>query len=58
MGSTQPMWVVHGWGWTYVMSWFRLNFFLTHHGGLGKKIPLTRPNLIHAHTYIKGCQQN
>ena len=31
MGSTQPMW-------TYVMGWVGLNFFLTHHGGLGQKI--------------------
>ena len=32
-----------GLGWTYVMSWVRLNFFLTHHGGFGQKIPLTQP---------------
>ena len=32
-----------GLGWTYVMGWVWLNFFLTHHGGLGQKIILTRP---------------
>ena len=26
-------------GWTYVMGW--VEFFLTHHGELGQKIPLT-----------------
>ena len=36
MGSTQP-------NPTHV-GWVRLNFFLTHYGRLGKKIPLTRPN--------------
>ena len=43
-----------GWvelGWTYVMGWVRLNFFLTHHDGLGQKIPSTRPNPTHAHPY-------
>ena len=30
-----------GLGWTYVMGWIRLKFFLIHHGGLGQKIPLT-----------------
>ena len=36
MGSTQPMW-------TYVMGWVGLNFFLTHHGGLGQKSPQPDP---------------
>ena len=39
MGSTRPMWVgldlCDGLGW--------VEFFLTYHGGLGKKILLTRP---------------
>ena len=39
MGSTRPMWVgldlCNGSGW--------VEFFFTHHGGLGQKIPLTRP---------------
>ena len=26
-----------------------VEFFLTQHGGLGHKIPLTRPNPTHAH---------
>ena len=26
-----------------------VEFFLTHHGGLGQKILLTRPNLTYAH---------
>ena len=55
MGSTQPNKIcqTHGFnptqpdpcglGWTYVMGWIGLNFFLTHHGGLGQKIPSTRP---------------
>ena len=37
--STQPTWVGLGW----------VEFFLTHHGGLGKKNSLTRPNSTHAH---------
>ena len=44
MGSTRPMWVgldlYDGLGW--------VEFFLTHHGGLGRKLPLTRPNSTHA----------
>ena len=39
MGSTQAMWIgldlCDGLGW--------VKFFLTYHGGLGQKIPLTRP---------------
>ena len=38
-----------GLDWTYVMDLVGLNFFLTHHGGLGQKLPLTRPNPTHAH---------
>ena len=44
MGSTRPMWGGVGWvglGWTYVIGW--IEFFFTHHGGLGQKIPSTRP---------------
>ena len=45
MGSTRPMWVgldlCDGLGW--------VELFLTHHGGLGQKIPSTRPNPTHAH---------
>ena len=41
----QPMWVgldlCDGLGW--------VEFFLTHHGGLGQKISLTRSNPTHAH---------
>ena len=56
MCSTRSMWV--GLGWTYVMGWVRLDlcdglgwveFFFTHHGGLGQKIPSTQSNLTHAH---------
>ena len=39
---TQPMWVRLGW----------VEFFLTHHGGLGQKLSLSRPNLTHAHPYL------
>ena len=45
MGSTRPDPIRPnpcGLGWTYVMGW-------VHHGGLGQKIPSTRPNLTHAH---------
>ena len=45
MGSTRPNPTHVGWvalGWTYVMGWVGLNFFLTHHGGLGQKILSTR----------------
>ena len=45
MDSTRPMWV--GLGWIYVMGW--VEFFLTHHGGLGQKILSTQPNPTHAH---------
>ena len=47
MGSTRPNWVgldlCDGLGW--------VEFFLTHYGELGEKIPSTRPNPIHAHPY-------
>ena len=33
------------------MGWVGLDFLLTHNGGLGQKIPLTRPNTAHAHSY-------
>ena len=39
-----------GLGWTYVMGW--VEFFMTDHGGLGQKIPSTRPNSTHARPYI------
>ena len=42
-------------GWVGLMWWVGLGwveFFLTHHGGLGKKILLTRPNPTHAHPYV------
>ena len=43
MGSIRPN-LTHvgqvGLDWTYVMDWVRLNFFLTHHDGLGQKISL------------------
>ena len=41
-------------GWVGLMDrlgWVGLNFFLTNHGGLGQKIPFTRPNLTHSHLY-------
>ena len=57
MGSTRPMWI--GLGWTYMMGW--VEFFLTHHGELGQKIPLTRPmhtpNSRHSHLYLIGCDE-
>ena len=34
-----------GLGWTYVIGWVGLNFFLTHHSGFSQKILSTRPNL-------------
>ena len=43
---TQPN--PYGLGWTYVMGW--IEFFLTHHGGLGQKIHSTRPNPTYAHS--------
>ena len=47
MGSTLPMWVVldlcDGLGW--------VEFFLTHHGGLGQKMSLTRP--MHTPKFVK-----
>ena len=52
MGSTRLNPTHVGWvdlGWIYVMGWVRLNFFLTHHGGLGQKIPSTQPDLTYAH---------
>ena len=45
MGSTRLMWV----GLDLCDG---LNFFLTHHGGLGQKIQSTRANLTHAHPWI------
>ena len=44
MGSTRPMWV--GLGWVGLdlcdgLGW--VEFFITHYGGLGQKIPSTRP---------------
>ena len=47
MGSTRPMWV--GLDLCDRLGW--VEFFLTYHGGLGQKIPLTRPNPTHAHPY-------
>ena len=47
MGSTRPNPTHVGWvglDWTYVMGWVGLGwveFFLTHHGGLGQKISST-----------------
>lgn len=50
MGSTRPNPTHVGWvdlcdglGW--------VGFFLTRHGGLGQKIPSTRPDPTHAHPY-------
>ena len=57
MSSTRPNlthvgWVDLGWlGLDFCDGLDLVEFFLTHHGGLGQKIPLTRPNLIHAHPY-------
>ena len=47
MGSTRPMWVGLdlcdglNFFWPIMVGW--VEFFLTHHDGLGQKIPLTRP---------------
>ena len=38
MGSTRPNPTHVGWA---GLGWVGLNFFLTHHGGLGQKITLT-----------------
>ena len=38
-----------GLGWTYVIGWVGLNFFLNYHDGLGQKNPL---NPTHAHPYL------
>ena len=46
MDSTQPNPTHMGWvglGLTYVMGWIGLKKNLTHHGGLGQKIPSIRP---------------
>ena len=49
MSSIRPNPTHVGWigfGWTYVMGWVGLGwveFFLTHHDGLGQKISSTRP---------------
>jgi len=52
MGSTRPDPTGVGLGWTYVMDW--VEFFLTHHDGLGQKIPPIRP----MHTPTLGFMQN
>ena len=52
MGSTRTNTTHVGWvGLMDRLGWVGLNFFLTNHGGLGQKIPFTRPNLTHAHLY-------
>ena len=46
MGSTRPMWVWVGLNLCDGLGWVGLGwveFFLTHHGGLGQKFPSTRP---------------
>ena len=43
MDSTQPNMGWVGLGLTYVMGWIGLKKNLTHHGGLGQKIPSIRP---------------
>ena len=53
MGLTQPMWVELGWVGLDLydgLSW--VEFFLTHHGELGQKIPLTLPNPTLAQPYF------
>ena len=49
MGSTRPN-PTHvgciGLGWTSMMGWVWLNFFLTYHGGLGQKILSTQPTMV------------
>ena len=45
----QSMWV--GLDLCDELGW--VEFFLTHHGGLGQKISLTRPNPTHAHPKVK-----
>ena len=47
MDSTRPIWV--GLDLCDGLDW--VEFFFTHHGRLGQKIPSTRPNLTHAHPY-------
>ena len=52
MGSTRLNPTHVGWvglGWTYVMGWIGLNFFLLTMVGWIKKSP--QPNLTHAHPY-------
>ena len=52
MGSTRTNTTHVGWvGLMDRLGWVGLNFFLTNHGGLGQKIPFTRPNLTHSHLY-------
>ena len=50
MGSTRPMWV--GLDLCDELGLVGVNFFLTYHGGLSQKIPLTRPNPTHAHPWV------
>ena len=52
MGSTRPtrpMWI--GLDLCDRLDW--VEFFLTHHGELGKKIPSIQSNPTHAHPYLK-----
>ena len=52
MGSTRPNLTHVGWvglGLCDGLGW--VEFFLTHHGRLDQKIPLTRP----MHTHIANC---
>ena len=52
MGSTQPNPTHVGWvGLMCGLGW--VEFFFTHHGGLGKKISSTRP----MHTPKKRCER-
>ena len=53
MGSTRPNSPHVGWVGLDLcdeLDW--IEFFLTHHGGLGQQISLTRPNLTYVHPYV------
>ena len=54
MGSTRLNQTHVGWVGLDLCDWLGwVEFFLTHHSGLGQKIPSTRPKPTHAHFYIQ-----
>ena len=57
MGSTRPNSTHVGWVELDLCDGLDLvEFFLTHHSGLGQKILSTRPNPTHTHPYFLLCE--